>query len=391
MISGTSHDAIDTAVVDIACAAGVLEVAVRHTAAAPYPVWLREQIVAALPPGRVGLREVCVLDTAIGRAFADAAAGAVAAAGPVDLVCSHGQTLYHWTEGAQARGTLQLGQPAWIAERLGVPVVADLRPRDIAAGGQGAPLVGYVDALLLAGLPGRAGALNLGGIANLSVGGSLPADGAERPGGPEPVAYDTGPACALLDAVVRQATGEPFDADGRLAASGAVHPGLLADLLAEPYYRLPAPKSTGKELFHPGYVRPFADRWPSVGTADLLRTLVALTARTAADEVRRHGLDTLLVSGGGARNPLLMRELAGELPGVRVAPWDEAGLPGDAKEAVAFAVLGWHTAHGLPSTLASCTGAAGPRVLGAIVPGGPGALLPGAGGAHAPHALRIVS
>ena len=169
MISGTSHDAIDTAVVELHARDGVLEAEVAYTAATAYDPGLRARIARALPPGRVGMDEVCRLDTGIGRAFADAAARAAADAGPVDLVCSHGQTFYHWVEDGQVRGTLQLGQPAWIAERLGVPVVADLRPRDIAAGGQGAPLVSFVDALLLAGLPGRPGALNLGGIANLTT------------------------------------------------------------------------------------------------------------------------------------------------------------------------------------------------------------------------------
>ncbi|MEV6007240.1 anhydro-N-acetylmuramic acid kinase [Streptomyces sp. NPDC051976] len=377
MISGTSHDAIDTAVVALRVQDGVLEAEVCRTAAVGYEPGLRARLARALPPGRVGMAEVCRLDTEIGRAFADAAAEAVAAAGPVELVCSHGQTFYHWVEDGTVRGTLQLGQPAWIAERLGVPVVADLRARDIAAGGQGAPLVSYPDALLLAGLPGRPGALNLGGIANLTTGGRTP------------LAYDTGPANALLDAVTSAATGRPYDEDGRLAATGTVHQGLLADLLAEPYYRLPPPKSTGKELFHGGYPAPFLARWPGLATPDVLRTLVALTARTAADAVRRHGLDTLLVSGGGVRNPPLMAELARELPGVRVAPSDEVGLPADAKEAVAFAVLGWHTAHGLPSTLPSCTGASGPRVLGTVVPGAPGASLPPPL-PQPPHGLRIL-
>jgi anhydro-N-acetylmuramic acid kinase len=380
MISGTSHDAIDTAVTDVSSRDGVLEIGVRHTDAVPYPAELRARIVRALPPGRIGMDEVCRLDTEIGQAFADAAVRAVAEAGPVDLVCSHGQTFFHWTQGPAVRGTLQLGQPAWIAERLGVPVVADLRPRDVAAGGQGAPLVSYLDALLLAGLPGRPAALNLGGIANLTT------------GGPRPLAYDTGPASALLDAAMLAATGRPYDEDGRAAAAGTVHEGLLHDLLAEPYYRLPPPKSTGKELFHGGYTGPFLARHPGLSTADVLRTLVALTARTVADAVRAHRLDTLLVSGGGVRNPVLMRELALALPGVWVAPTDEVGLPSDAKEAVAFAVLGWHTAHGLPATLPSCTGARGPRVLGALIPGGPGRLFP-PGSADAapqvPHRLRV--
>ncbi|WP_093714668.1 anhydro-N-acetylmuramic acid kinase [Actinacidiphila alni] len=377
MISGTSHDAIDTAIVDLRMSDGVLEAEVRHTAAVPYATELRDRIAAALPPGRTGMDEVCRLDTAIGRAFADAAAAAVAAGGPVDLVCSHGQTVFHWVEDRQAHGTLQLGQPAWIAERLGVSVVADLRARDIAAGGQGAPLVSYPDSLLLAGLPGRPGALNLGGIANLTT------------GGPRPLAYDTGPANALIDAAALAATGRPYDRDGAFAATGRTHPGLLADLLAEPYYRREPPKSTGKELFHSGYLDAHLARHPGVADADVLRTLTELTARTVAAEVRAHRIDTLLVSGGGVRNPLLMAELAILLPGVRLTPSDEAGLPADAKEAIAFAILGWHTAHGLPSTLPSCTGARGPRVLGTIVPGGPDTSLPPPA-KQPPHALRVL-
>jgi anhydro-N-acetylmuramic acid kinase len=377
MISGTSHDAIDTAVVDLRMREGVLGAALLHTGAVPYEAGLRARLAEALPPGRTGMGEVCRLDTEIGRAFADAAAEAVDAAGPVDLVCSHGQTVFHWVADRRVHGTLQLGQPAWIAERLGVPVVADLRARDIAAGGQGAPLVSYPDSLLLAGLPGRPGALNLGGIANLTT------------GGPHPLAYDTGPANALLDAATAAATGDPYDKDGAHAARGTVHPALLADLLAEPYYRQDPPKSTGKELFHRGYLDARLARHPGLAAEDVLRTLTALTVRTVADEVRRHRIDTMLVSGGGVRNPLLMAELAAALPGVRLTPSDDLGLPADAKEAIAFAVLGWHTAHGLPSTLPSCTGARGPRVLGTVVPGGPGMPLPPPP-EQPPHALRVL-
>ena len=160
----------------------------------PYERELRERILAALPPNPTDMAEVCRLDTLIGQAFADAAEEC----GPVDLVCSHGQTLFHWVENGRVRGTLQLGQPAWIAERTGAPVVSDLRVRDVSAGGQGAPLVSYFDLLLLAGLPGASGALNLGGIANLTV----------RDLG---IAYDTGPASALMDAAVSAATGGSFD------------------------------------------------------------------------------------------------------------------------------------------------------------------------------------
>ncbi|GIH80276.1 anhydro-N-acetylmuramic acid kinase [Planobispora longispora] len=377
LISGTSHDGIDSAVVDWSLSGGVLTGVVEHTGETPYDPELRARLVAALPPHRIGVDEVCRLDTLIGRAFADAAARCPAA----DLVCSHGQTLFHWVEDGRARGTLQLGQPAWIAERLGVPVVSDLRARDVSAGGQGAPLVSAFDLLLLAGLPGRTGALNLGGIANLTVpaGLTVPAvrsspdapDGEHGPAivhGMSAAAYDTGPASALMDAAVLAATGGPYDEDGRLAAAGKVCEPLLAELLAEPYYRRLPPKSTGKELFHLGYLDRFAAPY-GLGLEDLLATLAALTAETAAAEIRRHRLETVVVSGGGTRNPVLMdmlRERAGE---ARVVPSDGLGAPADAKEAIAFSFLGWMTAHGLPATVPGCTGASGPRVLGAVTPG----------------------
>lgn len=365
LISGTSHDGIDSAVVDWSLDRdGLLAGVITHVGERPYPPELRTRIKDALPPAKVDMAEVCALDTLIGQAFADVAASVEA-----DLVCSHGQTLYHWVEGGVVRGTLQLGQPAWIAERTGLPVVSDLRARDVAAGGQGAPLVSYLDLLLLAGVEGRSGALNLGGIANLTV---------REPA----IAYDTGPACALIDAAA-----PPYDRDGKLGAAGKIDEGLLRELLQEPYYALEPPKTTGKELFTPGYVSAvfegrarFAARWhrPShspgellrsgLPQADLVATLTALTAETVAAEVRRHRLDTLVVSGGGVRNPTLMRMLR-ERVTARVVPSDELGVPSDAKEAIAFSLFGWLTAHGLPATVPSCTGASGARVLGTITPG----------------------
>ncbi|WP_310740363.1 anhydro-N-acetylmuramic acid kinase [Microbispora sp. H10885] len=423
LISGTSHDGIDTALVDWALTGdvltGVVEGVVEHTGTTPYTPESRAAILAALPPNTTDMGAVCRLDTLVGRAFAEAAAGCP----PADLVCSHGQTLYHWVEDGRVRGTLQLGEAAWIAERLGVPVVSDLRARDVAAGGQGAPLVSAFDLPLLAGLAespeqaepgesresdgrsgpvGRLGALNLGGIANLTVAAdvsrhdhaenhavSRDADDAEdraanhagnhavsrdadhaedSTGWARPLAYDTGPASALMDAAVLAATGRPYDEDGRLAAAGRVHDGLLAELLAEPYYHRPPPKTTGKELFHAGYLDRVAGPY-GLGLPDLTATLAALTAETVAAEIRRHRLGTVVVSGGGTRNPVLMRELRVRSGGVRLLPSDRLGVPPDAKEAVAFSYLGWLTAHGLPGTVPACTGASGPRVLGSLTPG----------------------
>ncbi|NJP92665.1 anhydro-N-acetylmuramic acid kinase [Nonomuraea sp. FMUSA5-5] len=388
MISGTSHDGIDVAVVDFELVGSVLEGRLAHTASTPYPDELRARLVAALPPAPATLAEVCVLDTLIGQSFAGAAAAAIEAAGPVDLVVSHGQTVYHWVEGAHALGTLQIGQPAWIAERTGAPVLSDVRIRDITAGGHGAPLVSVLDGLLLAdhdaghdgGHYGGAAALNLGGIANMTVvrGGTL-------------YAYDIGPANALIDAVVTSRGLHPrgFDEDGRIAASGRVSQRLLEVLLDEPYYRLAAPKSTGKELFHLAYVEAaLAKAGVPVTDADLVATLSELTVRTVAHDVRAAGVGALVVSGGGCRNPVVMDGLRAALPGVAVSPSDDYGAPSDDKEAIAFALIGWLTAHGLPGTVPGGTGAASPRILGTLTPGAGPLVLP-APLADPPRSLRL--
>ncbi|MEQ4719403.1 anhydro-N-acetylmuramic acid kinase [Nonomuraea sp. B19D2] len=372
MISGTSHDGIDVAVVDFRLVGGLLEGRVGYTASTPYPADLRARLIAALPPAQTTLAEVCVLDTLIGQSFAGAAASAIALGGPVDLIVSHGQTVYHWVEGTHALGTLQIGQPAWIAERTGVPVLSDVRIRDITAGGHGAPLVSVLDGLLFGAHEGGAGALNLGGIANMTVvrGGEL-------------YAYDIGPANALIDAVVtsRGLNERGFDEDGRIAASGRVDERLLEVLLDEPYYGLAAPKSTGKELFHLGYVEAALSLVGSragreVGDADLVATLTELTVRTVAGDVRAAGVGALVVSGGGCRNPVIMDGLRAALPGVDVAPSDDYGAPSDDKEAIAFALIGWLTAHGLPGTVPGGTGARSARILGTLTPGAGPLVLP---------------
>ncbi|MFC4111272.1 anhydro-N-acetylmuramic acid kinase [Nonomuraea zeae] len=373
MISGTSHDGIDVAAVDFELVGSVLEGKVGHTASTPYPAELRARLIAALPPARTTLAEVCELDTLIGQSFADAAADAIAAGGPVDLIVSHGQTVFHWVRDAHALGTLQIGQPAWIAERTGVPVLSDVRIRDITAGGHGAPLVSVLDGLLLGGHAGGAGALNLGGISNMTV---VRGDGLR--------AYDIGPANALIDAVVtsRGLNARGFDEDGRIAASGRVLPRLLEVLLDEPYYALPAPKSTGKELFHLGYVEEAlakagpADDGTPVGDADLVATLTELTVRTVARDVLAAGVGALVVSGGGCRNPVIMDGLRAALPGVDVATSDAYGAPADDKEAIAFALIGWLSTHGLPGTAPGGTGARAPRILGTLTPGAGPLVLP---------------
>jgi anhydro-N-acetylmuramic acid kinase len=363
-MSGTSYDAIDAAAADIVLKDGRLELSPLGLISERYDDELRAALAGALPPATTTLERVCLLDTRIGQAFAAAAVRAdrELCAGTTELVASHGQTVYHWAEGGQVHGTLQLGQPAWIAEATGCTVVSDFRPRDVAAGGQGAPLVGLVDLLWLRGRPGVPAALNLGGIANVTVAG--------RAG--EPFAFDTGPANALVDAAVAELTGGRlgYDEDGALAAAGRVDQPLLDRLLAEPYYRLPPPKTTGKELFHAGHVREALAGVGPLPPQDVIATLTRLTARTVADALRPLGATEVVASGGGTRNPALMAALRAELAGTPLRTSDELGMPAAAKEAYAFAVLGFLTVHGVAGTVPACTGARGARVLGSITPGG---------------------
>ncbi|MGX1933938.1 anhydro-N-acetylmuramic acid kinase [Microbacterium resistens] len=360
--SGTSHDGIDAAVVAFERDGTLLRGRVLHTTEIPYDPVLRRRLIAALPPNPTTLAEIAELDTLIGQAFAEVAAAAAQAVGGVDAVCSHGQTVYHWVEGNAARGTLQVGQPAWIAERLGVPVVSDVRIRDITAGGNGAPLVPFLDDLLLRGRIRPAAALNLGGIANVTIVGG---EGDVR-------GYDIGPANALIDAVIvaEGLNDRGYDEDGRIAAAGHVDERLLEALLADPYYGLPAPKSTGKEHFHLDYVRQhLAAQERPIPVADVVRTLTELTVRTVAADIREAGVRFLAVSGGGCRNPQVMDGLRAALPGADVVLADELGAPADAKEAILFALIGWCTMNGVPAVLPEATGAAAARILGTITPG----------------------
>lgn len=364
LMSGTSYDGIDAAVADLTLDGEALRLRPLGSRSMPFSPDLQQSIDAVMPPRQTTAADVCRLDTQLGQAFADAAARALAELGDgtADLVVSHGQTIFHWVEGRRVHGTLQLGQPAWIAERTGLPVLADLRARDVAAGGQGAPLVSMFDVLLLGRRPAQPrAALNLGGIANITV------VGPDR----DPVAFDTGPANALMDAAMRWLTDgtETFDADGRRAARGRVDGRLLAHLLDDEYYGLAAPKTTGKERFHGPYLLAALDAVGEPDADDLLATLSELTARTVAAEVRSLGAVEVVAAGGGTRNPELMRRLAQALAPTRLTRIDDLGIPAGAKESYAFAMLGFLSLHGHPGIVASCTGASRATILGSLVPG----------------------
>ncbi|MEV8442711.1 anhydro-N-acetylmuramic acid kinase [Actinosynnema sp. NPDC051121] len=339
LISGTSMDAVDVAVADLSLAGRTVVLTPVGHAEHPFPEDLRR------PP--TSAADLCVLDTRLGQAFAE-----VAARYRGDLVSSLGQTVHHWVEDGRCLGTLQLGQPAWIAEATGLPVVSDLRVRDVAAGGHGAPLASTLDALWLADFDGPATALNIGGIANVTK---------VSPGGV--TAYDTGPGNALMDAAMTVLSGglRNQDTDGEFARRGHVHAELLDRLLADPYYARPAPKSTGKEHFNRAYLDRVTEGL-TMPAEDLLATLTELTARTIAAECE----GTVIGSGGGMRNPVLVESLGRH---VDLRTSDELGLPAAGKEAYLAALLGFLTWHGLPANVPSATGAAGPRPLGSITPG----------------------
>lgn len=363
MMSGTSFDAVDVAVAEFDQHGTTLHCRPIGMISQDIDPALRDRIAALLPPGACTIEEVCRLDTELGQLFAGVASTALTELGSVDLVVSHGQTVYHWVEQRAALGTLQLGAPAWIAEATGTPVLSDLRTRDIARGGQGAPLAAIFDTLLLLSDDVRRGSLNLGGIANITVRDDTV------------LGYDLGPAGALTDLAVSRATGgaERMDTDGIRAARGTVQPDLLDRLLDEPYYRLDPPKSTGKELFDADHLA------ARIGTEDLalddlVATLTELTATLVARACERHRLQELVAAGGGVRNPTLMRRIERLSPQTRIRRIEDFGIPAQAKEAYLMALVGYLSWHGLPGTLAEATGAA--SVLGSITPGSRRLQLP---------------
>ena len=372
-MSGTSADAVDAALVEWPEGPETRPFQLYAYREEPLPDELRKRIhalAAGRTPGADALAELATLDVLLGERFA-AAARAVAEQGgtslsAVDAIASHGQTVFHLPEN---RASLQIGDPSVIAQRTGCTTVADFRPRDLAAGGEGAPLAPFFHHAALSD-PGESRAvLNLGGIANLTW---LP-----RGGQPDAVlAFDVGPANALLDGVIAILTQgrESMDRDGARARRGRVDPALLERLLDDAFLRRPPPKSTGRERY--GLEEAEALAAGGHDLDDLVATLTRFTTeavgRACRDFLPAPGPERLLVGGGGARNPALLEGLAGTLPGVAVETLDDAGVPAGAAEAMAFSLMGRNALLGLPNHLPRCTGAATATVLGEIVPGGAG-------------------
>lgn len=351
IMSGTSLDGIDVAIVEVT-GRRVATVAWRTI---PYPPALRRRILG-VSNAVTTTAEISRLNFELGERYAAAVLRTCRAAGippdTLELAGCHGQTIYH----ESGRNTLQIGEAGVVAERLGIPVVSDFRPRDIAAGGKGAPLAPWVDQWLFQDRRRTRVALNIGGIANLTA---IFPDG-------RVTAFDTGPGNMVIDQLMQRHAGRPFDRDGRTAAQGRPDRALLAALLRDPYYRQPPPKTAGREQYGADFVRRFEDA--GLPWRDAVATATALTASTIAVGIRLAAPEAaeVIVSGGGVHNRTLLDQLRALLPGVAVVSSAEYGVDPDAKEAIAFAVLAYRTWRGKPGNVPSATGASRAVVLGKI-------------------------
>lgn len=379
MMSGTSADGIDVALVEVSGAVPNLVTHFEGHFQLHFPGYIRERVLRLANGGETTTAEISELNFLLGETFASAAIRACkqwrVPMETVSLIGSHGQTVFHLGSAARFQGknraasTLQIGETSIIAERTGIPTIGDFRTADMAAGGQGAPLIPFVDYLLYRDpLRGRV-ALNIGGIANVTV---IP----EGAGLQEVFAFDTGPGNMIVDSLIEKVTHgkAAYDEDARFALSGRTIQALLVRMMREPYLRKKPPKSTGRELFGAQYAQALL-AWGHrhhAGNADMVRTATVFTPLSIADAFRRFiipraQIHELIVAGGGARNPLMMAQLAAALPDIEVVPASQFGVPVEAKEAFGFALLAYETYHGRPSNLPSATGAKHAAVLGKIV------------------------
>ena len=366
LMSGTSLDGVDGVLVSFV-ETGRLQIDVRGHAHRPFPPALQAELLALNAPGNNELHRAALAANEVVRVCTDVVSALLPVVGSVSrdavrAIGVHGQTVRHRPGEFDGLGyTVQLNAPALLAELTGLDVIADFRSRDVAAGGQGAPLVPAFHRAAF-GEPGKASVvLNLGGIANLTV---LAADG-------DTTGFDCGPGNLLMDLWCRRHSGRPFDADGAWAASGRVIEPLLVSMLAEPFFAALPPKSTGRDLFDAGWLDGHLRGFATARPEDVQATLAELTARSSAAAIKRHAADAtdVRVCGGGALNRELMRRIADCLPGVAVVESDRHGLPAAQVEACAFAWLARAFLERSPGNLMAVTGARGPRVLGALYPG----------------------
>lgn len=388
LMSGTSADGVDVAFVDIRGR----KVDLFAFETFPYSAAMRKSILDLCRPETARVDDICHLNHVLGEVFAEAVVRLCEKSGiplaSVDLIGSHGQTIWHNPQGPRhggrvIRSTLQIGEPSRIAQRTGITTVADFRPRDMAAGGEGAPLVPYADYVLFSDRRLCRAVQNLGGIANvtfLPVRSDAGRRSSIRPYGHttnEPVlAFDTGPGNMVIDGLVRLVTDgkKQYDRGGVMAGRGNVHEGMLKEMLRHPFLRRRPPKSTGREQFGQAYCEWLHGeaRKRRLSVQDMLATATAFTASTIATAYRKflpRMPDEMILCGGGAHNATLVRMLQQHLEGVRIRSTDEFGISVDAKEAVSFAILAYATIHGVANNIPSVTGANEPVVLGKIVPG----------------------
>ncbi len=392
MMSGTSADGIDVALVRISgqppalagkAARGRSDFSAKLEAHyhLPYPGYIRAAVLRLANGAPTTTAEVSELNFLVGEQFARAAMAACkkwrVPLKAISLIGSHGQTIFHLGASARFQGrvrapsTLQIGETNIIAERTGIPTIGDFRPADMAAAGQGAPLVPFVDYLLYRDARRGRVALNIGGIANVTV---IPAGARPR----DVFAFDTGPGNMVVDALIESITRgkAAYDRNARMALAGRTIPALLARLLRDPYLRKKPPKSAGREQFGAEYAA-WLISWGNkhhAAPADLVRTATIFTSLSIADAFRRFivpraQVQELIVTGGGAQNPLLMGQLAAALPGIEIVPANRFSVSAEAKEAFAFAVLAYESYHGRANNLPSATGAAHPAVLGKLARG----------------------
>jgi len=377
MMSGTSADGIDVALARVSGAPPKLNAKLLGHTSIKFPPAIRREILRVAEQHPMAAGDFSQLHFRLGRLFADAALAAChkfrVSPKRIALIGSHGQTIFHQGRpvacfGSPTASTLQIGEPSVIAARTGVTTIGDFRPADIALGGQGAPLVPYVDYLLYRHAKWGRVSLNLGGIANITI---LPY--AARP--QQVFAFDTGPANMLIDALVAHFTQGHlrFDKNAALASQGRSLPALLDDLMRDPYLKLAPPKSTGREYYGHAYLKKLLalGRRHRAKPNDLIRAATIFTALSVVDALNRFvlpktNIHQLIVSGGGARNPLILAQLSAALPAIEVLPSSRLGIPEDAKEAFAFALLAYETFHQRPANLPSATGARGPAILGKI-------------------------
>lgn len=373
LMSGTSADGVDVAIVDIT--AGKIRLLAFDVF--PYSRTLREEILRLCRPESARLDDICHYNFVLGEVFAGAVVRLCSKSGialrSIDLIGSHGQTIYHSPRGRAGRGgavhsTLQIGEPSVIAQRTGITTVADFRPRDMAAGGEGAPLVPYADYVLFGRNRRSRAVQNIGGIANVTF---LPSGCRQS----DVIAFDTGPGNIVIDGIMRLISGgkKRFDRNGQMAARGSVDRRLLSEMLRHPFLRCRPPKSTGREEFGAVFAEQFYRRAAKKGLADadIVATVTAFTAATIARAYRQFlpALpEELILCGGGVRNSTLAGMLRGELPEVKMLRSDDFGISADAKEAVSFAILAWATIKGYANNVPSATGAEKSVVLGKIIP-----------------------